>query len=121
MRVIRDVLAPRHVIQLDRREKGISVRDFEREMGIILHEIGYEDFAWEVEALQVLREAAEDHLIEIFEKSCGVQSSKSDLRSCTADTNLYSGAMARQAGRLTVGIDEIRFCRFVLGRRKYDW
>ena len=72
MRVIRDVLAPRHVIQLDRREKGISVRDFEREMGIILHEIGYEDFAWEVDAPQVLRKAAEDHMVEIFEKSCGI-------------------------------------------------
>lgn len=48
------------------------MREFEREMGQILHEIGYDDFAWDVDALEVLRKAAEDHMIEIFEKACGI-------------------------------------------------
>ena len=77
MHVIREVLAPRNVIHLDQHEECLSMKEFEREMGSILHEIGYEDFAWEVDALQVLRKAAEDHMVEIFEKSCGVQSSDS--------------------------------------------
>ena len=72
MRVIREVLVPRSVIHLDEREECISLQEFEREMGNILHEIGYEDFAWEVDAPQVLRKAAEDHMVEIFEKSCGI-------------------------------------------------
>ncbi|EJF56439.1 hypothetical protein DICSQDRAFT_174889 [Dichomitus squalens LYAD-421 SS1] len=99
MRIVRDVLTPIRVIHLDPAEKGISMPQFKRELNQPLVEMGYEDFTWRKDALKVLRNAAQDHIIEIFEKS---------------------GAMARQAGHATVGINDYRFSRFVMPRRKGD-
>ncbi|KAI1782189.1 hypothetical protein LXA43DRAFT_906511 [Ganoderma leucocontextum] len=100
MRVVREVLVPRRVIHPDPLEDGIGVSGFKKEIRQLRYEIGLEDFEWEEDALEILRQAAEDHAVEIFEKS---------------------KAMARQAGKSTVGLNEYRFCRFILGRRKFDW
>ena len=73
MRVVREVQTPRRVLHLDPPEKGIAKVGFQREVRRVLHENGYENFIWGKDALELLRQAAEDYMVETFEKAYGVQ------------------------------------------------
>ena len=68
MRVVREALVPTRFIHLDSREEGIGIESFETEVRQLLDQIGLEDFEWEEDALKILRQAAEDHAVEIFRK-----------------------------------------------------
>ena len=72
MRVVHDVLTPRPVFHLDVPENGIPASHFKRYVRQLLDEMGYGNITFENDALNVLRQAAEDYLVEIFEKAYAI-------------------------------------------------
>ena len=72
MRVIHDVLTPRPVFHLDPPEKSIPANLFKHYVRQLLDEMGYENYGFGNDALDVLHQAVEDYLVEVFEKAYAV-------------------------------------------------